>query len=236
MDYEQKYKDALERAKEIHNEHKAQCADIMIKIFPELKESEDERIRKELIKYFTKGKEYLSLIPYSKDECIAWLEKQGEHAKFRESIQVGDQVTRNQDGMLVNLSQLKRVAKPSEQGELKPAWSEEDEEMLTEIISDVKFAQDKSPDTQVNQIVFEEEINWLKSLKDRAQPRPAEWSEEDERLRRKLIELIYAVSYCDERENLSNWLKSLRPQSHWKPSEEQMEALKNENKDENSRD
>ena len=36
------------------------------------------------------------------------------------------------------------------------------------------------------------------------------WSEEDTRLQRKLIELIYSVSYCDERENLSNWLKSLK--------------------------
>ena len=53
---------------------------------------------------------------------IAWLEKQGEHAKFRDSIQIGDKVTRNQDGVLVNLSQLKRVAKKDEkQGEQKPA-------------------------------------------------------------------------------------------------------------------
>lgn len=49
------------------------------------------------------------------------LNMQKEHNKFIESIQIGDQVTRNQDGMLVNLSQLKRVAKPSEkQGEKKP--------------------------------------------------------------------------------------------------------------------
>lgn len=50
-----------------------------------------------------------------KDERIAWLEKQGEHKKFRDSIQVGDEVTRNSDGVIVNLSQLKRVAKKSEQ-------------------------------------------------------------------------------------------------------------------------
>ena len=51
------------------------------------------------------------------------------------------------------------------------------------------------------------------------------WSEEDIRLQRKLIELIYSVSYCDERENLSNWLKSLKDRITWKPSEEQMKAL-----------
>ena len=52
-------------------------------------------------------------------------------------------------------------------GEQNPAWSEEDEEFLSEIISDIKFAQDKHPDSQMNQIIFEEEVTWLKSLKQR---------------------------------------------------------------------
>jgi hypothetical protein len=47
-------------------------------------------------------------------ECIDWLEKQGEHKKFRDSIQVGDEVTRNRDGVIVNLSKLNRVAKKDE--------------------------------------------------------------------------------------------------------------------------
>ena len=46
-------------------------------------------------------------------------------------------------------------------------WSEDDEEFLSEIISDIKFAQDKHPDSQMNQIIFEEEVTWLKSLKER---------------------------------------------------------------------
>lgn len=85
-------------------------------IFPELKESEDERIRKEMIEFFT-FEHWDGEAPFSYEsakERIAWLEKQGEHAKFRDSIQVGDKVTRNRDGVLVNLSQLKRVAKPAE--------------------------------------------------------------------------------------------------------------------------
>ena len=40
-------------------------------------------------------------------------------------------MTRNEDGVLVNLSQLKRVAKKDEKPcEQKPAWSEEDETNL----------------------------------------------------------------------------------------------------------
>ena len=47
--------------------------------------------------------------------------KQGEHANFLNKIQIGDKVTRNEDGVLVNLSQLNRVAKKDEkQGGQKP--------------------------------------------------------------------------------------------------------------------
>lgn len=74
------YDEALERARNLHKdaiemENKAAIKTCEI-IFPELCESEDERIRKNLIAIF-KGK-----IPYTSEEdaerYIAWLEKQGE--------------------------------------------------------------------------------------------------------------------------------------------------------------
>lgn len=83
-------------------------------IFPELRESEDERIRKALIRAF---KSLNTIKVWNGIECtdiLAWLEKQGEHANFRNKIQIGDKVTRNEDGVLVNISQLKRVAKPTD--------------------------------------------------------------------------------------------------------------------------
>ena len=54
MDYEQLYKDALERAKKWYNAPNADKIPtysnrVIEEIFPELKESEDERIRKALI-------------------------------------------------------------------------------------------------------------------------------------------------------------------------------------------
>ena len=58
--------------------------------------------------------------------------------------------------------------------------------------------------------------------------KPAEWSEEDE----KMIEQIRRIVFGDgsvkngEREKIHDWLKSLRPQPHWKPSEEQLNALR----------
>jgi len=88
-----------------------------LSVFPELKESEgeDERIRKAIIEHFAGS--HSSMYPYkgfTKEQILAWLEKQGVHANFRNGIQIGDKVTRNQDGVLINLSQLKRVAKPSD--------------------------------------------------------------------------------------------------------------------------
>ena len=72
-----RYDDAIERAKEINNEQRAQPFNVMTKVFPELKESEDERIRKELIKE-TKGCEVRLFEAVTNDEFVSWLEKQGE--------------------------------------------------------------------------------------------------------------------------------------------------------------
>ena len=94
-------------------------------IFPELAESDDERIRKELIEFV---KSRLAGFPQC-ERFIAWLEKMGEHLKFCKTIQIGDKVTKNEDGVLVNMSQLDRIAKPrkkkseswlEKQGEINP--------------------------------------------------------------------------------------------------------------------
>ena len=73
MDYEKSYKEALERARDIKNGNpNSSTANVVCEeIFPELKESEDERIRKELIELIAKhcGKTC---------EMYLWLEKQGE--------------------------------------------------------------------------------------------------------------------------------------------------------------
>ena len=92
--------------------------DLKEEMFPELREEyEDEKTRKELLAVIND----LVLPDEQQSRFIDWLEKQGEHANFRNKIQIGDKVTRNEDGVLVNLSQLRRVAKKDEkQGEQKP--------------------------------------------------------------------------------------------------------------------
>lgn len=86
MDYEKRYKEALERARELYSQHWVEWSDKDIEnIFPELKESEDEKVRKEII-------EYIKIGTYRED-WIAWLEKQGEKKpddKVGPRFKVGD--------------------------------------------------------------------------------------------------------------------------------------------------
>ena len=80
MDYEKKYKDLLDKAKKLHDENWDECKVCLESLFPELAESEDERIRKKLIKYFQdlKGGWFGNI---SHDDILVWLEKQGKQPK-----------------------------------------------------------------------------------------------------------------------------------------------------------
>ena len=78
MDYEKLYKEALERARNHKNNdgltlEQYQTIDLL---FPELKESEDERIRKELKRAIAVALDYSYFGKETADNCIAWLEKQ----------------------------------------------------------------------------------------------------------------------------------------------------------------
>ena len=86
MDYKKKYKEALERARTIVENQNASSVwkDWLCNTFPELKESEDERIRKELLDYCkTKAEKYPNDPKYKNiGAWIAWLEKQGKLVKI----------------------------------------------------------------------------------------------------------------------------------------------------------
>lgn len=79
-DCEQKYKEALERAKkELQACSFTDCDAYrqIIRLFPELKENEDERIQKELINLIYKvyaNTDYITCAEH--EEMLAWLEKQ----------------------------------------------------------------------------------------------------------------------------------------------------------------
>ena len=92
MNYEQKYKEALERAKEWFNTEEPDSYTCIVEsIFPELKESEDEKIRKELISFVRRQIECHEKPNVERDEkfesWIDWLEKQGEQKPIENLIE-----------------------------------------------------------------------------------------------------------------------------------------------------
>lgn len=146
------YDEALERIrKELQKCGYTVCdtARQIYKFFPTLKESEDERIRNEIIKFLELphpqfvGKRH-------QEEWIAWLEKQGEQ-KQDVSIQINPSDYINDMGG--NGCCLKNATQAS-------AWSKEDNYNVQCLIAKVTY------DIQKGNIGRNQElIDWLKSLK-----------------------------------------------------------------------
>lgn len=101
-------------------------------------------------------------------------------------------------------------------------WSEEDESWFKEIeLMCFYFSNDAN--------YREKFFTWLKSIKERVQPKQW-WSEEDDEKYLDAIEkLIMGSRHTGyngvSRKDAVDWLKSLCPQKQWKPSEEQIKAL-----------
>lgn len=90
MDYKEKYEQALERAKVI-NQGTADY-EVAVKIFPELKKSEDEEIRYYLIE-FVKINDGVNIPPYYAKKALAWLEKQKDHEdELEKAYKTADEV------------------------------------------------------------------------------------------------------------------------------------------------
>ena len=103
------YDEALKRAKLYNSDNVKQVVkDLVTYIFPELKESEDERIRKELIDYIKSKFENSCSPTPSKNilgNWLAWLEKQGEQKytdKVKPKFNVGDWIIFNGLTLYIN--------------------------------------------------------------------------------------------------------------------------------------
>ena len=83
MNYEKLYKEALERAKEYLTPNTPECVDtlsVITTIFPELKESEDEKVRKGIIELVKQSSEILN--KKNQERMLVWLEKQSDETKI----------------------------------------------------------------------------------------------------------------------------------------------------------
>ena len=138
-----RYDEALERARKCLDEKRDTCFVRPDVIFPELKESEDERIRKELITHFRNTKCVTEEGAKMIAKWIAWLEKQGKKKN-------------------VDAESLSKVILASHGDPFKkPKWSEEDDERFRDIIGAIhSVAYQTTKDEEAR-------IEWLKSIKRR---------------------------------------------------------------------
>lgn len=194
-----RYDDAIEIARAKYAMKDQPIHQDLADIFPELKESEDER----MIQYFKdlapfdKAEELYEKYGFSHKDAIAWLEKQGEQkpaAWSEEDEKLLDNTIKFIENCIAATPPSLRTYNPiltgkevpflkSLKGRVQPKqdWSEEDETCLTNIIIMLKEGAS---------------LHFVKG------------------------DIIKSVEW------LKNRLKSLRPQKRWKPSEEQMDELK----------
>lgn len=108
MDYKKKYEEALERAKiELSADTTQGTKNVLMTVFPELKESDDERIRKDCISIINAWAEacrlegdYCEVAPI----CIAWLEKQGDQKPVVVDFKAKDWCVSKVDGQIHNMT------------------------------------------------------------------------------------------------------------------------------------
>lgn len=142
--YEKLYNEALERAKAYHrNELAGSKKEMMEYIFPELHESEDERIRKWLVNYFDSIKTVWNRMGITCEQILAWLEKQKEQS-LRDFI----------DDFPY-----------SDQKEQKPAKDGEDERIRKEIISLVLKVMGQEKDN-LSDDKYDAMLAWLEKQKE----------------------------------------------------------------------
>lgn len=231
MDYKAKYEEALDRAKSFQEKYGGDYAGF---IFPELAESEDERIRQQIEQALIEhdwGVTYL----VSKEDCLAWLERQ-KGPQLTEEVK---EWKKDLDRLLKErYGQNSKVATATLDSEKQKEqdWNKKPCLTCDEYDKGYKQGYTEGCTTGYNKAILE-------------QPKQ-EWSEEDEDNLKAIIRII--EDNDSDWKELTDWLKSLRTQPkrdggddynkgyikgradaikefddipHWKPSEEQMNSL-----------
>jgi len=137
--YEKAYKEALEKIREglqpLSDGTKISGVTrvFLEEVFPELKESEDEKIRKELIKFH---KSTIDIDGIKGEKIIAWLEKQKSVGEIVERCKNSWYNEGKIAGMTEGLTDDEKYQQGwhdalEKQGEQKATWSEEDEKITT---------------------------------------------------------------------------------------------------------
>lgn len=166
IDYEKKYKEALEWMKSLYNGLHGATKEEAEKHFPELAESKDEKIRKALVRFH---KSTIDVDGIKGEEIVAWLEKQKSVSETVERCKNSWYNEGKIAGMTEGLTNDEKYQQGwhdalEKQGKQKITWSEEDESTLNELIIGFHAYKDLYPNFW--KLRTDEIIEWLKKKKD----------------------------------------------------------------------
>lgn len=232
------YDEAFEKAKFYYRHCPSEAEKKKLeKMFPKFRESEDERIRKEIISLV---KMYVSENDHclvrggntTRKEALAWLEKQktlfssgaGLHYYYdgKATYVVGYPATAEYD-LAMNQQETQKEQKPTD-------WSEDDERILTSIIE-----RGSSQVPPYEAALREEQMEWLMNRLKFLRPQPKQNANDMITPDKEFFQWIYdrLVNVHKENPNVDYMISFKRrieelsfDRPHWKPSEEQMKWLK----------
>ena len=222
------YDEALERAKEMIDSKKTFIGkECLEQIFPELRESEDERIRKKII-------DIVKASPFDeeKDILIAYLERQKEDDDV-EFIPV-ENTLEYKLGFAAGQKEQKPAVPPYIDFVIKPHRGDADNPYDMGVSEAQDYAINRGfgipfndGEVFVDSRYITQTVGNILRWADDHPKKPAEWSEEDENKIESIKCLITTGRFVDTStiQTIWNILDDLRP--HWKPSEEQMAVLFN---------
>lgn len=237
-DYEKKYKDIVEKFDVVLNlDNVKESGTISVedvrKIISELAESEDEKMKKALIRAFRSLNTLEKWNGIPRNDIIDWLEKQKsidvldeEEREFADNVDsyrkdMDDSYQKGYDeGIRVTLENQK----PRD-------WTEKDKDMVR-LIGNAITTEEASNYLKEKNIEIIDAHVWLDRLQHRCVSKyvEKEWSDEDDTMLRKAITAIDNLRFNSEfskqyYQDISNWLIRIKPQESWKPTKEQLEQL-----------
>lgn len=245
-DKAKRYDEAIEIAKKINNERQAQPFDVMTRVFPELAESKDEKIRKEILSFLREGQPYYSPCSTKRQEWADWLEKQGKN-----NTGISEATKKELED---NLNRALEKETPEscndfleKQGKQKPAIKLERDDNGEAVLTPFEAELFSMMSEAWQGYSFGEEVNIAKIVKEhskelleRANEQKPTWNEEDEYYLAGVIETeLYMLdvvngvkkfdvgneSIKEECTRELNWLTFFKERNTWRPSDEQMQAL-----------
>ena len=193
-------------------------------IFPKLAESENERIRKAIIKHFKVGTAYTSFYGFSKSEIINYLEKQGAKVKFKEQKtieEIAKEVCKDKASAMVF---LKSAGIMNEKGELAEQYRQDEQKPKTIFLKFRKGDKITNGEDTYTIDFIDKDCYWMKEYDcitipfeyqhhwELVEQKPTEWHREDEQ------NLNACLGYISD-EFLRRWLTDIIHIKYDKPTD-----------------